>query len=47
MYPVTQTIIDGFKTNSVQSLSILENPVTGSSFEITSADVLTNGLTIN
>jgi len=47
MYPVTQTIIDGFKTNSVQSLSILVNPVTGSSFEITSADVLTNGLTIN
>ena len=47
MYPVTQTIIDGFKTASRQSLSILVNPVTGSSFELTSADVLTNGLTIN
>ena len=47
MYPVTKTTADNFKTNALQYLSILVNPVTGSSFEITSADVLAGGLEIN
>lgn len=47
MYPVTRTVAENFKQNAVQYLSILVNPVTGSSFELTDADVLANGLNIN
>ena len=47
MYPVTSTVAEQFKQNALQYLSILVNPVTGSSFEMTEADVLSNGLNIN
>ena len=47
MYPVTATVANLFKTNASQQLSILVNPVTGSSFELTSADILSNGLSVN
>lgn len=47
MYSVTSTVANLFKTNSVQELSIAVTPVTGSSFTITSADVLANGMSIN
>lgn len=47
MYPVTATVANLFKTNASQQLSLLVNPVTGSSFELTSADILSNGMTIN
>ena len=47
MYPVTETVANLFKTNASQQLSLLVNPVTGSSFELTSADILSNGMTIN
>ena len=47
MYPVTSTIGDLFKTTSVQQLSVAVTPVTGSSFTLTSTDILSGGLTIN
>lgn len=47
MYSVSQTVAEAFKSNPVQQLSVLVNPVSGSSFEITSADILANGLNIN
>lgn len=47
MYSVTSTVANLFKTNSVQQLSVAVSPVTGSSFTLTSADILSNGLSIN
>lgn len=47
MYPVTSTVAERFKTVSRQYLSVLVNPVTGDSFELTDADILTNGLNLN
>lgn len=47
MYPVSSTVASLFKTQSLQHLSIVVNPVSGDSFELTSADILANGLTIN
>ena len=47
MYPVTSTIGDLFKTTSVQKLSVAVSPVTGSSFNLTEANILSGGLSIN
>lgn len=47
MYSVSTTIAGLFKTNAVQQISVTVTPVTGSSFSLTSADILANGLTIN
>lgn len=47
MYPVSATVADLFKTNSLQKISITVSPVVGSSFELTSTDILTGGMTIN
>ena len=44
---ITSTVANLFKTDPVQKLLIQVTPVTGSSFNITEADVLSNGLTIN
>lgn len=47
MYSVTSTVANLFKTNSVQQILINVTPVIGSTFNLTSADILSNGLTIN
>ena len=47
MYPVSSTVVDLFKTNSLQQISISVSPVVGSSFELSSTDILTSGLTVN
>ena len=47
MYSVTSTVANLFKTNSKQELSLAVTPVTGSSFTLTSADILANGMNIN
>ena len=47
MYPVTSSVANLFKTTPKQELSVLVNPVTGSSFELSSSDILSSGLVIN